>query len=113
MSLEKLHHKQVETYKNKFKQKNQYFLDNKNVVENDEFQLKRCKQHADEWKRIQENNLVNRNTDKIEVFSSILEAVNFLNQQSKCDVLITGSLHLVGAALSVIQEESQLLTHAI
>lgn len=77
-----------------------------------EYQLQRCQEHADIWKSIEANNPVEVvKTSTIRVFSSVLEAVEFISHHSKCDVLFTGSLHLVGSALSVIQEKDPQKIH--
>lgn len=85
-----------------------FVADNENVSETDDFQLKRCREHASIWKNIEANNPDGMKTGAVKVLPTILDAVEFISQNAKCDILITGSLHLVGSALSVIQEkESQ------
>lgn len=47
----------------------------------------------------------------VKVLPTIVDAIEFVSHHTKSDVLITGSLHLVGSALSVIHEnESQKLS---
>lgn len=80
------------------------------MAEGDDYQLKRCEEHAAVWKNIELNNPIEIKTKTIKVLPTVLDAVEFVSQYSKCDILITGSLHLVGSALSIIQEkESQRL----
>lgn len=79
--------------------------DNENVAEVDDFQLKRCHEYANVWKGIEANNPAVVKTGTIKVFPNVLEAVEYVSQISKCDLLITGSLHLIGAALSIVEEQ--------
>lgn len=76
------------------------------MIEADDFQLKRCEEHANVWKKIEENAEIK--TGCVRVLPTVLDAIEFLCQNSKCDILITGSLHLVGSALSVLQEKESL-----
>lgn len=76
------------------------------MVEGDNVQLKRCEEHGKIWRSIEANLEMKAST--VKVLPTVLDAIEFVCQHSKCDILITGSLHLVGSALSVIQEkESQ------
>lgn len=45
---------------------------------------------------------VQQKADSILVFPCFLRAVKYLDEGSEYDVLVTGSIHLVGAALAVI-----------
>lgn len=57
--------------------------------------MQRCQQNKECWDR-----LCNGNSDS-KVFSSFAKAMDHL-QGRKCDVLVTGSIHLIGAAMSVL-----------
>lgn len=43
--------------------------------------------------------------EEVEVFSSVKEAVDYLQQKGEYNVLVTGSLHLVGAILSLLNPD--------
>lgn len=75
-------------------------LDNKNFNITDNQQLARCYNHFSIWNALQSSDYVYHKSESSEVMPSVLDAVkrcNFL----KCDILITGSLHLIGAFLSM------------
>lgn len=81
------------------------------MAEEDDYQIKRCQEHANFWLNLEANNSVDTKTSTVKVFPTVLDAIEFTNQHSKCDILITGSLHLIGSALSVIHDsESQKLS---
>lgn len=65
--------------------------------------MKRCEDHGKIWRNLEGN--LEMKSSTVKVLPTVLDAVEFLCQHSKCDILITGSLHLVGSALSVIQEK--------
>ncbi|KAJ8957874.1 hypothetical protein NQ318_001870, partial [Aromia moschata] len=62
-------------------------------------QLQRCEEYKRTWIELQQQ--VGGTPKESVVFSSFAEALAFLNDE-EYDVLITGSLYLVGAALSVL-----------
>ena len=61
--------------------------------------MNRCQKHKDIWLSLNKNNT--KNDDDAIVFSTITDALNHLNYGS-CNVLITGSLHLIGASLMAL-----------
>ncbi|XP_041973956.1 folylpolyglutamate synthase, mitochondrial-like isoform X2 [Aricia agestis] len=69
--------------------------DNFSILENDEL-LQRCKNHANIWKK-------NYNNTTTHIMECVSEVIMHLDTEN-CDisVLITGSLHLVGASLAII-----------
>lgn len=69
--------------------------DNYSVLEENDLLLK-CQNHARIWEKINKNSNVNISG----CVSDVLE--NIKRVDSNGSVLITGSLHLVGAALSII-----------
>lgn len=69
--------------------------DNQDQIQPVQRQLERCYQNKEGWDR-----LCNGNSDS-KVFSSFAKAIDYL-QGRKCDVLVTGSIHLIGAAMSVL-----------
>lgn len=69
--------------------------DNYSALEENDL-LSKCKNHARIWENINKNSKINIS----ECVSDVLE--NIKNDNSIASVLITGSLHLVGAALSII-----------
>lgn len=73
--------------------------DNLNLVENDNYQLNRCTRHQQLWMDIEES--VNKRAEVVTVFPTVLNALKSLRQNLKYDVLVTGSLHLIGAILSL------------
>ncbi|KAG5881851.1 hypothetical protein JTB14_034131 [Gonioctena quinquepunctata] len=67
----------------------------------EEKQLERCKEFKLKWQKLQESSV--KRTETIEVLPSFSKAVEFLENTNKhCDILVTGSIHLIGAALSVL-----------
>lgn len=75
---------------------------NFNILENQ--QLQRCHDHYEIWKELETTNTYN-SAGCVKVFPSVSCALDYLSPDAKYDVLVTGSLHLVGAALSVIDPE--------
>ncbi|KAJ8985656.1 hypothetical protein NQ317_015152, partial [Molorchus minor] len=61
-------------------------------------QLRRCEAYSKKWSQMQSNG----KTETIKLFPSFSRAVNFIQNQGMCDILVTGSIHLIGAALSVL-----------
>uniref|UniRef100_A0A8D8NAY2 Folylpolyglutamate synthase n=1 Tax=Culex pipiens TaxID=7175 RepID=A0A8D8NAY2_CULPI len=78
-------------------------------------QLKRCEQNCQLWQELQ----VRRNGSyKSQCSAQALAAVglaleqidnNFAASHQECDILVTGSLHLIGAALTALNMESHVL----
>lgn len=61
--------------------------------------VSRCIQHKEVWLQLGANN------DKIEVFSTVYEALEYLNNQDSYDLLVTGSIHLIGSVLSIVHPD--------
>ncbi|CAH2095873.1 unnamed protein product [Euphydryas editha] len=80
----------IPTAHKKVTQKN----DNFSMLEQKEL-LSRCENHATIWKQLNKHSKVTT----LECVSDVLECINI---NSNMSVLITGSLHLVGAALSIM-----------
>uniref|UniRef100_A0A8D8D8Z5 Folylpolyglutamate synthase n=1 Tax=Culex pipiens TaxID=7175 RepID=A0A8D8D8Z5_CULPI len=78
-------------------------------------QLKRCEQNCQLWQELQ----ARRNgSSKSQCSAQALAAVglaleqidnNFAASHQECDILVTGSLHLIGAALTALNMESHVL----
>lgn len=78
-------------------------------------QLKRCEQNCQLWQELQ----TRRNgSSKRQCSAQALAAVglaleqvdnSFAASHQECDILVTGSLHLIGAALSALNMESHVL----
>ncbi|XP_019874923.2 folylpolyglutamate synthase, mitochondrial isoform X2 [Aethina tumida] len=63
-------------------------------------QLKRCEEHMMVWLKLNENEL---NTSTVKVFTSVLNSIEYLEgTKQEYDLLVTGSLHLIGAVLGVL-----------
>ncbi|CAG9783332.1 unnamed protein product [Diatraea saccharalis] len=75
--------------------------DNYSVVEHKDL-LARCHRNAETWENIKKGT----NSTKITILESVSEALISIKSQNKninrTSVLVTGSLHLVGATLSII-----------
>lgn len=63
--------------------------------------MARCYVHRNLWIELEYTNNTYPKTESIRVLPSVLKAIQECNN-AKCNLLITGSLHLVGAALSII-----------
>ncbi|KAJ8914965.1 hypothetical protein NQ315_002489 [Exocentrus adspersus] len=63
-------------------------------------QLHRCNKYKTKWLQLEEN--IETNINNVLVFPCFLEAVKFLDNGNEYDVLVTGSIHLIGAALSIL-----------
>ncbi|XP_044757265.1 folylpolyglutamate synthase, mitochondrial-like isoform X2 [Coccinella septempunctata] len=73
--------------------------DNINLVLPVGEQLDLCHKYEEKW-------LNNSSRDEdVQVFPSVKEAIDYLHQKGRCHVLVTGSLHLVGAALSLLNPD--------
>lgn len=70
-----------------------------NLVENDNYQLNRCTRHQQLWMDVEE--CAKKKAEVVTVFPTVLNALKSLQQNCKYDVLVTGSLHLIGAILSL------------
>lgn len=73
--------------------------DNYSLVEQEEL-IARCEKHAEIWQHFQEGCMSN-----VKVAGCVADALVSLKKNNTVDrssVLITGSLHLVGAALSLL-----------
>ncbi|XP_044258827.1 folylpolyglutamate synthase, mitochondrial-like isoform X2 [Tribolium madens] len=73
--------------------------DNSNHASSDEL-LEKCHQHKKLWLKLEEENL--RTNQICKAFLTVDEALDFLINQDQFDLLITGSIHLVGSVLSLI-----------
>uniref|UniRef100_A0A336KWZ9 Folylpolyglutamate synthase n=1 Tax=Culicoides sonorensis TaxID=179676 RepID=A0A336KWZ9_CULSO len=79
-------------------------------------QLERCKENERTWKELAENQNGRTKSTLIKVLPSILDALNYLEdnllrierkideKDIEIDILVTGSLHLVGACLMGLEE---------
>lgn len=85
--------------------------DNSNYIVNDVDQLKRCAQLQEIWLKFNETDgQNNRQNGKTEILSCVTEVLDRLNENSlkiTFDILVTGSLHLIGATLIALDEERQ------
>lgn len=68
--------------------------DNYSMLEQNEL-LSRCDNHAAIWKQLNKQS-------KVTILECVSDVLQYINMNSNISVLITGSLHLVGAALSII-----------
>lgn len=76
-------------------------------------QMRRCEENAQLWREIMEQ----RNSLHVSVASvqpaldGVIEQIdNSYMQHQECDILVTGSLHLIGAVLTALKMESQVIT---
>lgn len=68
-------------------------------------QLNRCADHKKIWENI------NKNKSIVNVYPSVSHALEMLSlHQKKPNVLVTGSLHLIGAVLKLIDPDLRLST---
>ncbi|XP_072385699.1 folylpolyglutamate synthase, mitochondrial-like isoform X1 [Diabrotica undecimpunctata] len=65
-----------------------------------EKQLLQCETNKEQWLNMEETS--NKKVEKAAVFPSFAQAVEFLNASGTYDCLVTGSIHLIGAAMSVL-----------
>lgn len=78
-------------------------------------QIRRCEENALLWRELMGQRDSTRNVSSIASVQPALDAVieqidnHYMNHQ-ECDILVTGSLHLIGAALTALKMESQVLT---
>ncbi|KAK9880269.1 hypothetical protein WA026_010142 [Henosepilachna vigintioctopunctata] len=70
--------------------------DNINLVLPVGDQLSNCYTYKDKWSNMSSNE------GDVQVFPSVQDAVNYMNNEEKYNVLATGSLHLVGAVLTLL-----------
>ncbi|XP_062559806.1 folylpolyglutamate synthase, mitochondrial [Armigeres subalbatus] len=74
-----------------------------------EEQLKRCRENAQLWREL----MVQRNSSNgcyvhvCPALDAVMDQIE--NNYQECDILVTGSLHLIGAALTTLKMESQVL----
>lgn len=75
--------------------------------------MRRCEENAQLWREIMEQ----RNSLHVSVASvqpaldGVIEQIdNSYMQHQECDILVTGSLHLIGAVLTALKMESQVIT---
>lgn len=78
-------------------------------------QIRRCEENALLWRELMGQRDSTRHVSSIASVQPALDAVieqidnHYMNHQ-ECDILVTGSLHLIGAALTALKMESQVLT---
>ncbi|KAJ8941136.1 hypothetical protein NQ318_004255 [Aromia moschata] len=75
-------------------------IDNTDYVLSMNHQIQRCQGYKKKWLEIVGDSQEKSNVVKVIPFFS--SAVNFLESEGECDVLVTGSIHLIGAAMSVL-----------
>lgn len=76
------------------------FVDLADYIIPEDKQLQKCEKYKLLWENLEDFN--KRDAHKVLVCSSFSKAVFSLSDGDESDVLVTGSIHLVGAALSVI-----------
>ncbi|XP_044728349.1 folylpolyglutamate synthase, mitochondrial-like isoform X2 [Chrysoperla carnea] len=80
-------------------------LDQVNYNSPTNLQLKRCEDHKKIWENI------NKNKSIVNVYPSVSHALEMLKlHEKKPNVLVTGSLHLIGAVLKLIDPDLRLST---
>lgn len=62
-------------------------------------QLIRCEEHKAKWLTMQRT--FNKQAN-VMVFPNFSKALNYLGENNKYNVLVTGSIHLVGVVMSII-----------
>ncbi|XP_065092550.1 folylpolyglutamate synthase, mitochondrial [Ochlerotatus camptorhynchus] len=76
-------------------------------------QIRRCEKNATHWREmmIQRDHPFTSVASVLPALDVVLEQIdnNYLAHQ-ECDILVTGSLHLIGAALTALKMESQVIT---
>ncbi|KAF2894225.1 hypothetical protein ILUMI_11950 [Ignelater luminosus] len=78
--------------------------DNQNFNIGTDKQMARCYVHHNLWIELEHTNNTYSKAQLVKVLPSVLEAIQECNN-ANCSLLITGSLHLVGAALSIIDPQ--------
>lgn len=82
--------------------------DNINLTTTDNEQFEKCKKHETAWKILQNSDLRENKPYTLKVLPCVLDAFQFLetftNGTKEIDILVTGSLHLVGACLVALEE---------
>ncbi|CAG9861189.1 unnamed protein product [Phyllotreta striolata] len=66
----------------------------------EEKQLLKCHEYKTKWLEMYGSD--SSSSPCVHVFPSFSQAANFFKQSGDCDVLVTGSIHLIGAALSIL-----------
>ncbi|VEN40046.1 unnamed protein product [Callosobruchus maculatus] len=72
--------------------------DQQNNVCPKDVQLEGCATKRDQWLKM------NPSSKNVQVFPSFLRASDYLTSQDQWDVLVTGSIHLVGAAMTILDQ---------
>lgn len=77
-------------------------------------QMRRCEQNCQVWLELQARRngscKVHSTAQALAAVGSVLEQIdNNLGSHQECDILVTGSLHLIGAALTALNMESHVL----
>lgn len=76
------------------------FLDTNDLKFTKDQQLECCEEYRDLWLEQQKNS--NRKQAEILVRPSFSKALKYLEDGKEYNALVTGSIHLVGAAMSII-----------
>ncbi|RZC33193.1 hypothetical protein BDFB_008038 [Asbolus verrucosus] len=67
--------------------------------------LEKCQQHKQLWLKLELQDDNKWKTDICEIFPTVSEAIQFLTNQDKYDLLVTGSIHLIGSVLSILDPD--------
>lgn len=82
--------------------------DNVNLTTTQNEQFEKCKKHETAWKILQDSDTRHNKPYTLKVLPCVFDAFKFLetftNKSEEIEVLVTGSLHLVGACLVALEE---------
>jgi folylpolyglutamate synthase len=64
--------------------------------------MEKCEQHKQLWSKLESSDDDSTKTEICKVFPTAVSAIEFLTNQDNFDLLVTGSIHLIGSVLSVL-----------
>lgn len=79
--------------------------DSENYNTPETLQQKRCIYHKDLWIILAQNPEEKRISERAVIYPTITRILNDLNKETNYAILTTGSLHLVGSMLSILDPE--------
>lgn len=76
-------------------------------------QTERCVSNKNTWLTLEKQNPHIQAAKTVMLMPTVVDALKFIESQTgKHDILITGSLHLIGSILSVLDPDLSISTHA-
>ncbi|RZF40778.1 hypothetical protein LSTR_LSTR011295 [Laodelphax striatellus] len=84
--------------------------DQANLITSVASQLERCSEHVKIWQELAESRITKRESETVRSFPSVRDALDYLenlsgSEKREFSVLVTGSLHLVGAFFSTVDPD--------